>query len=90
VIGVGGTLLGVAIGLILALNLETILPWAEHTFGFRILPGDVFYVTEVPSEIRLRDLLLIPGLTLVIALVATIIPSRRAARVEPAEALRYE
>lgn len=90
VIGVGGTLAGVAIGLALAFNLETILPWLERTLGFQIMPGDVFYVSQVPSEIRLQDVLLIPGLTLAIALLATLYPSRRAARVEPAEVLRYE
>lgn len=90
VIGIGGTLAGAVIGLALALNLETILPWLEQTFGFRIMPGDVFYVTEVPSEIRLRDLVLIPGFALLIALAATVFPSRRASRIDPAEALRYE
>jgi len=89
-IGIGGTLLGVVIGLLLAFNLETILPWLEQTFGFQIMPGDVFYVTEVPSEVRLQDVLLIPGFALLISLLATIMPSRRAARIEPAEVLRYE
>jgi lipoprotein-releasing system permease protein len=90
VIGVGGTLIGVAIGLALAFNLETVLPWLERTFGFQIMPGDVFYVSTVPSEVHLSDVLLIPGLTLVIAALATVYPSRRAARIDPAEVLRYE
>jgi lipoprotein-releasing system permease protein len=90
IIGIGGTLAGVLIGLVLAFNLETILPWIEQVFGFRIMPGDVFYVTEVPSEIRLQDLLLVPGFALLIALVATIVPSRKAARIDPADVLRYE
>ena len=54
------------------------------------MPGDVYYVTQVPSEIRLSDVLLIPGFAIVISLLATLYPSRRAAAVEPAEALRYE
>lgn len=90
VLGVGGTLLGVAIGLLLAANLETILPWLERTFGFQVMPGDVYYVNEVPSEIRPVDVLLIPGIALLLSLLATIYPSRRAARIEPAEVLRYE
>ena len=90
VIGVGGTLAGIALGLSLAFNLGTILPWLERTFGFQIMPGDVFYVTEVPSQVQLMDVVLIPALTLVIALLATIYPSRRAAQIEPAEVLRYE
>jgi len=89
-IGVGGTLAGVVIGLALALNLETILPWLEQTFGFQIMPGDVYYVTRVPSEIRLGDLLLIPGFALAMTLLATVYPSRRAAKIEPADVLRYE
>ncbi|MGD8341790.1 MAG: FtsX-like permease family protein, partial [Gammaproteobacteria bacterium] len=89
-IGVGGTLAGVGVGLALALNLETVLPWLEQTLGFQIMPGDVYYVTQVPSEIRLSDVLLIPGFAVGISLLATLYPSRRAARVEPAEALRYE
>ena len=90
VIGVGGTLAGLGLGLALALNLETILPWLEQTFGFQIMPGDVFYVSAVPSEVRPPDVFLIAGLALAIAALATIYPSRRAARIEPAEVLRYE
>jgi lipoprotein-releasing system permease protein len=75
---------------VLAVNLETILPWLEQTFGFQIMPGDVFYVTDVPSEIRMRDFVSIPSIALVIALAATVFPARRAARIDPAEVLRYE
>jgi lipoprotein-releasing system permease protein len=89
-IGVGGTLSGVIIGLLLAMNLETVLPWLEQTFHFQIMPGDVYYLTRVPSEIRLGDLILIPGFAVVITLLATVYPSRRAARIEPADVLRYE
>jgi lipoprotein-releasing system permease protein len=89
-IGVLGTLLGVALGLALAANVEIIVPWLETTFSFKIMPGDVFYITEIPSDIRLGDVVLIPSLALAMALVATIYPSRRAARVAPAQSLRYE
>ncbi len=89
-LGVGGTLAGVVVGLLVAGNLEIILPWLEQTFGFQIMPGDVFYVTRVPSEIQLGDVLLIPGFAIVITLLATIFPARRAAKIEPADVLRYE
>jgi len=89
-VGVGGTLAGVVVGLLVASNLETILPWLEQVFGFQIMPGDVFYVTRVPSEIRLGDLLLIPGFAIGITLLATIYPARRASKIEPADVLRYE
>jgi len=90
IIGCVGTLAGVVLGLVLAFNVQTIVPWLEGTFGFRIMPGDVFYVTEIPSEVRLADVVLIPLLAFGISLLATIYPSRRAARVAPARALRYE
>jgi lipoprotein-releasing system permease protein len=89
-VGIGGTLAGAVGGLLLAANLETILPWLEQTFGFQIMPGDVYYVSQVPSEIHSADVLLITVAAFAISLLATIYPSRRAARIEPAEVLRYE
>jgi lipoprotein-releasing system permease protein len=89
-IGIGGTVAGLVAGLLLALNLETVLPWLEATFGFRIMPGEIYYITTVPSEIRIRDFVLIPGIAVLISLLATIYPALRAARIEPAEVLRYE
>ena len=66
------------------------MPWLELTFNFQIMPGDVYFVTEIPSEIRLVDVIVIPVLAFLVAVIATIYPSRRAAAVAPAEALRYE
>ncbi|MBN1239014.1 MAG: FtsX-like permease family protein, partial [Gammaproteobacteria bacterium] len=90
VIGLVGTLLGTAVGLALAFNVGTIVPWLETTFDFRIFPGDVYYVTEVPSEVHWVDVTLIPLLAFALTVLATVYPSRRAAAVGPAEALRYE
>ena len=90
IIGVTGTVLGVTLGVVLALNVETVVPWLESTFGFQIMPGDVYYVTEIPSELRAGDVTLIGIAALVLAMLATIYPSRRAASIAPAEALRYE
>jgi lipoprotein-releasing system permease protein len=89
-IGFAGMTAGVALGLALAFNVQTIVPWLEGTFNFQIMPGDVFYVTEIPSEVQLVDVALIALLAFAISLLATIYPSRRAARVAPAKALRYE
>ena len=90
VLGLAGTLVGLVLGIVLAFNVETIVPWLELTFNFQIMPGDVYYVTAIPSEVHLRDTILIPVLAFFVAVLATIYPARRAAAVAPAEALRYE
>jgi lipoprotein-releasing system permease protein len=90
VIGIAGTVLGTALGLLLAFNVDVIVPWLETTFGFQIMPGDVYYVTEIPSEVHLFDVVAIPLAAFAVAVLATIYPSRRAAAVSPASALRYE
>ena len=84
---------GVAFSLVnklLAFNVGVIVPWLEQTFGFQIMPGDVYYVTAIPSEVHLSDVIAIPAMALVVAMLATIYPSRKAAAVSPAQALRYE
>ena len=78
------------LGLVLAFNVETIVPWLEATFNFQIMPGDVYYVTEIPSEVQLLDVTIIPLVALLETALATIYPARRAAAGAPAEALRYE
>jgi len=90
IIGFAGTVIGAALGLLLAANVETIVPWLERTLSFKIMPGDVYYVTEIPSEIHALDIVGICVFAFVIAVVATFYPSRRAASITPAEALRYE
>ena len=89
-IGIFGTVLGLILGLTLAFNVETIFPWLERLFDFKLMPADVFYVTDLPSEVQWLDVSLITIASLVIGVLATIYPSRRAAAVAPAEALRYE
>jgi lipoprotein-releasing system permease protein len=90
VIGVAGTIAGTVLGVVLALNVDVIVPWLESTFGFQIMPGDVYYVTQIPSELRIVDVVTIPVLALLVAVSATVYPARRAAAVAPALALRYE
>jgi lipoprotein-releasing system permease protein len=90
VIGVVGTLLGVIAGVLLALNIDTVVPFVERTFGFQILSREVYYISELPSDLHWRDVWSVAVVSLVLAFVATLYPSWRAARVNPAEALRYE
>lgn len=90
VIGWFGALLGCALGLLLALNVETIVPAIENALGMHIFDPNVYYITQVPSEVRWPQVAWITGIALVLTVIATIYPSRRAAATEPAEALRYE
>jgi len=89
-IGLAGTLAGVVIGVVCALNIDVIVPWLEDTFHFKIMPGDIYYVTQLPSEVHLFDVVTIPAAAFLVALLATLYPARRAAAVAPAAALRYD
>jgi lipoprotein-releasing system permease protein len=89
-IGIIGTLLGVTGGVLLALNVATVVPAIESLAGFKFLSPEVYYITDLPSDVQLRDVMTIGLVSLVMSFVATLYPSWRAARVNPAEALRYE
>jgi len=90
VIGVVGTLLGVAIGVALALNIDVVVPFIERTLGFQFLSREVYYISELPSDLHWNDVWSVAAVSLALAFVATLYPSWRASRVNPAEALRYE
>jgi lipoprotein-releasing system permease protein len=90
IIGVIGTLLGVVTGILLALNIDVVVPFIERTFHFQILSSDVYYISELPSDIHWNDVISVAVVSLVLSFIATIYPSWRASRVNPAEALRYE
>lgn len=89
-IGLIGTLLGVGGGVVLALNVETIVPWLEQTFNTQFLPADVYYISVLPSEMHGSDVVTIGLTAFVLSLLSTLYPAWRAARTQPAEALRYE
>jgi lipoprotein-releasing system permease protein len=89
-IGVVGTALGLLGGISLALNVDVVVPFIERVFGVHFLAKDVYQITELPSELQLPDVILTAAVSLVLSLLATIYPSYRAAKVSPAEALRYE
>jgi lipoprotein-releasing system permease protein len=89
-IGWLGVALGVALGVVLALNVQTIVPALEHTFRFQILNPDVYYDTDIPSDLQWSNVGLIAAAALVLTTTATLYPALRAARTPPADALRYE
>jgi lipoprotein-releasing system permease protein len=89
-IGVIGTLLGVVGGVLLALNVETVVPLIERAVGMDLFPADVYYISELPSKLVWPDVAWIGGVALILSFLATLYPSRRAANIQPAEALRYE
>jgi lipoprotein-releasing system permease protein len=90
VIGVLGTLLGVVGGVLLALNIETVVPAIESAFGLKFMPKDVYLIPDLPSEVQPADVMGIALISLALAFLATLYPSWRASKVNPAEALRYE
>ena len=89
-IGVIGTGLGVLLGVLLSLNIDVVVPAIEHAFDFQILSREVYYISELPSQLVWRDVWMVAAVALGLAFAATLYPSWRAARVNPAEALRYE
>lgn len=90
VIGIVGTLAGVLFGVLLATNLETVVTYLEAIFGIKFLAADVYFISDLPSELRVGDVLRIAAIALALALVSTLYPAWVAARTAPAEALRYD
>jgi lipoprotein-releasing system permease protein len=89
-VGVIGTFAGLALGLLVACNIDVIVPAIEQALGASFLPKDIYLISKMPSEPQSSDIMPIAIISLILAFVATIYPSWRASRVNPAEALRYE
>ena len=90
IVGVIGTLAGVLLGVTMAINLEAIVGFFESTFGIKFLAADVYFISDLPSELRWGDVARIASIALALALVSTLYPAWVAARTAPAEALRYD
>jgi lipoprotein-releasing system permease protein len=90
IIGVVGTLAGVALGLLIALNVTAIVRGLERISGITLVDPRVYFISELPSEIRGGDVLLIAGVALSLGVLATLYPAWRAAKTQPAESLRHE
>mgnify|MGYP003345755349 FL=1 len=89
-IGLLGSVLGVLFGLLIAFNIDVIVPFIEGLFKIQFLPRDIYFISQLPSDVRLDDVLTVGLMAFVLSILATLYPSRRAAQVRPAEALRYE
>ncbi len=89
-VGVLGSALGVALGVLVALNIDVIVPFIEQSLGVKFLSEDIYLISEMPSELRWRDVASIGGVAVLLSFLATLYPSWSASRVKPAEALRYE
>jgi len=88
--GVLGTLGGLVLGLLIAFNIGTIVPALERLFNASFLPGSIYLISRMPSDPRASDIVPIALISLLLAFIATLYPSWRASRVQPAQALRYE
>jgi lipoprotein-releasing system permease protein len=89
-IGLLGSISGVVFGLLIALNIDVIVPFIETLFRVQFLPRDIYFISQLPSDVRFDDVLTVGVMAFILSILATIYPSRRAAHVKPAEALRYE
>jgi len=89
-VGIIGTVLGTTGGVLVALNIDLIIPFMERLFDIKFLSKDIYFISTLPSDLRLTDVIGIAGVAMVLAFLATLYPSFAAARVKPAEALRYE
>ncbi len=90
VIGTVGTLFGLVLGVLIAANVGTIVPVLERVFRFHVMDPSVYYITQIPAELRIGQILTITLVAFTLTVVATIYPAIRGAATEPAEALRYE
>ena len=89
-IGIIGTLIGAAVGILIALNIDSIIPFIENLFKVQFLAKDVYYISDLPSKLDWNDVITIVVMSFVLSLLATLYPSYKASTLNPAEALRYE
>jgi lipoprotein-releasing system permease protein len=85
-----GAVIGIILGIAMAMNIGTLAPALEQALGFQFMPADLYYLTELPSDLRLTDVFWVGVVVLILTSLATVYPSLRAAGIQPAEVLRYE
>jgi len=89
-IGVIGMVAGVVGGVLLGWNIDVVVPFIENLLGFKFLAKDVYYISDLPSDVQMADVTTVALVSLALSFLATLYPSWRASRINPAEALRYE
>ena len=89
-IGVVGTFLGIVFGVLVSLNIDVIVPFIEGLFGVQFLAKDIYYISQIPSQLLVTDVIKIGIMGLLLSLLATIYPSYKASKTDPASALKYE
>lgn len=89
VVGVAGTLIGVGAGVLMALNIDVVVPLIERVAGFKVLSPDVYFLSDLPSDLKWNDVWTTAAISLLLALAATLYPSWRASRQSGRSALRY-
>ena len=89
-IGVAGTFAGVVLGLLLALNIESIRAGLNSLLNTNLFPAELYFLSRLPSIVDPREVVLVVAMTLILSVVASIFPAWRAAKLDPVEALRYE
>ena len=90
IIGIIGSVAGGILGVLASLNIDVIVPFFESLFGFKFFPADIYYISNIPSDLHWADVWLVSGLAFVMTLIATLYPAYKASKIEPAEALRYD
>lgn len=89
-VGIIGTCVGVALGLLIAFNTENIQFWLESMMGHKLFADELYFLSHLPSRVEAKEVLTVIAMALGLSFLATIYPARRAAKLDPAEALRYE
>ncbi len=89
-IGVVGTMLGLGLGMLVAFNIDVIVPFIESLFGVQFLPQQIYFISELPSDPQFDDIMVVTATSLVLSLLATLYPSWRASSLQPAEVLRHD
>ena len=85
-----GTVIGVILGVALAMNLADVVAFIEGLFNVNVIPGDVYFIGFLPSELHWNDVFVVTSVALLLTVLATLYPAWKASRVNPADALRYE